>query len=37
LAEVVGWEGPAITIGWYFLSGVLIKFISPSFGRLTAI
>jgi ATP-binding cassette subfamily D (ALD) protein 3 len=37
LAELVGWEGPVITISWYFISGCLIKFISPSFGRLTAI
>ena len=37
LAELVGWEGPVITILWYFISGVVIRFISPSFGRLTAI
>lgn len=37
LAELVGWEGPAITIGWYFFSGIIIRFISPAFGRLTAI
>ena len=37
LAELVGWQGPSLVVGWYFLSGVIIKFISPSFGKLTAI
>jgi len=37
LAEVVGWEGPAITFTWYILSGFIIRFISPPFGKLTAI
>jgi len=37
LAELVGWEGPALTVGWYFISGIIIRFISPPFGRLTAI
>jgi ATP-binding cassette subfamily D (ALD) protein 3 len=37
LAELVGWEGPALTIGWYFFSGIVIRFISPAFGQLTAI
>lgn len=37
LAALVGWQGPASAIGWYFLSGVVIKYISPSFGQLTAI
>ncbi len=32
LAELVGWEGPALVIGWYFISGILIRFMSPSFG-----
>jgi ATP-binding cassette subfamily D (ALD) protein 3 len=36
LAELVGWEGPALTIAWYFVSGLIIRMISPSFGRLTA-
>lgn len=36
LAELVGYEGPAMIFGWYFLSGVIIRFISPPFGRLTA-
>jgi ATP-binding cassette subfamily D (ALD) protein 3 len=37
LAEVVGWEGPAITFGWYILSGFIIRYMSPPFGKLTAI
>lgn len=37
LAELVGWLGPAIVVGWYAVSGLLIRLISPSFGRLTAI
>ena len=36
LAELVGWEGPALVVGWYFISGIIIRFISPSFGQLTA-
>lgn len=37
LAELVGWEGPLLVVGWYFISGVLIRLISPPFGKLTAI
>lgn len=37
LAELVGWEGPFITVAWYFVSGLIIRFISPPFGRMTAI
>lgn len=37
LAELVGWQGPSLVVGWYFMSGIIIKFISPSFGKLTAI
>jgi ATP-binding cassette subfamily D (ALD) protein 3 len=36
LSELVGWEGPALTIGWYFVSGVVIRMISPPFGQLIA-
>lgn len=36
LAELVGYEGPAMIFGWYFLSAVIIRFISPAFGKLTA-
>jgi len=36
LAELVGWEGPGIVVGWYFISGIIIRLVSPSFGRLTA-
>lgn len=37
LAELVGWQGPTAAIGWYFMSGVVIRYISPAFGKLTAI
>jgi ATP-binding cassette subfamily D (ALD) protein 3 len=37
LAELLGYEGPVICVAWYLLSGILIKTVSPSFGRLTAI
>lgn len=36
LADLVGWEGPGVIIGWYFLSGTVIRYISPPFGLLTA-
>lgn len=36
LAELVGWKGPTIVVGWYFFSGMIIKMVSPSFGKLTA-
>jgi len=36
LAELVGWEGPALTFAWYGISGLVIRMISPPFGRLTA-
>lgn len=36
LSELVGWQGPAMTFAWYGFSGVIIKMISPPFGRLTA-
>jgi ATP-binding cassette subfamily D (ALD) protein 3 len=37
LAELVGWQGPAMIFGWYAISAVIIKMISPPFGRLTAV
>lgn len=36
LSELVGYEGPALAYGWYVLAGILIKNVSPSFGKLTA-
>jgi ATP-binding cassette subfamily D (ALD) protein 3 len=36
LAELVGWEGPAMIIVWYLMSGMVIKSISPPFGKLVA-
>jgi ATP-binding cassette, subfamily D (ALD), member 3 len=32
----VGYKGPAILFIWYFISRVIIRFISPPFGKLTA-
>jgi ATP-binding cassette subfamily D (ALD) protein 3 len=37
LAELVGWEGPFMTAGWYLFSGIIIRMISPPFGKMTAI
>ena len=37
LSESVGWEGPAMIFAWYFLSGCIIRWISPAFGKLTAL
>ena len=37
LSELVGWQGPVVVVLWYFLSGIVIKFVSPPFGKLTAI
>lgn len=37
LSDLVGWQGPITVMLWYLLSGFVIKFISPSFGKLTAI
>jgi len=37
LAELVGWEGPALIVAWYFVSGLVIRAISPPFGRLIAV
>jgi ATP-binding cassette subfamily D (ALD) protein 3 len=37
LSELVGWHGPSMTILWYLFSGIIIRNISPPFGRLTAI
>ena len=36
LAELVGWQGPTMMISWYFMSGILIRFITPTFGKLVA-
>lgn len=37
LSELVGWSGPIAVILWYLFSGIMLKFISPPFGKLTAI
>ena len=36
LAELLGWVGPSVLIGWYFMSAVVLKIVSPSFGILYA-
>lgn len=37
LAELVGFEGPGSMAGWYFIAGFILRFLSPSFGKLVAI
>ena len=37
LSESLGYEGPLLMIGWYFISGFMMRFIAPPFGKLTAI
>ena len=37
LADLLGWEGPAITIAWYFVAGAILRIISPPFGKMTAL
>jgi ABC-type uncharacterized transport system fused permease/ATPase subunit len=37
LSELVGWQGPLLTFGWYLSAGFIIKTVSPSFGKLTAV
>ena len=36
LAELVGWRGPLYLYGWYFCTGLLLKYIAPSFGVMAA-
>jgi ATP-binding cassette subfamily D (ALD) protein 3 len=36
LAEIMGWTGPIIVVAWYLFSGLMLKFISPPFGKLIA-
>ena len=33
----MGWTGPLVVIAWYLFSGILLKVISPSFGKLIAV
>ena len=37
LSQLLGYRGPLLVIFWYLWSGVFIKKVSPSFGKLTAI
>jgi len=37
LKQHVGWQGIVMTFWWYIVSGLILRKISPSFGKLTAI
>jgi ATP-binding cassette subfamily D (ALD) protein 3 len=37
LAETIGYSGPGMLVGWFVVSGLLMKVITPSFGKLAAI
>ena len=37
LSELVGWQGPLAVVIWYLFSGVIIKWVSPAFGKMTAV
>eukprot|EP00357_Protocruzia_adherens_P026458 CAMPEP_0114997472 /NCGR_PEP_ID=MMETSP0216-20121206/14920_1 /TAXON_ID=223996 /ORGANISM="Protocruzia adherens, Strain Boccale" /LENGTH=665 /DNA_ID=CAMNT_0002361861 /DNA_START=11 /DNA_END=2008 /DNA_ORIENTATION=+ len=37
LAEIMGWQGPFTVITFFFFSAIVIKFVSPPFGKLAAI
>ena len=37
LSELVGFRGPFYVVAYYFVSGLILRFLSPPFGRLTAI
>jgi ATP-binding cassette, subfamily D (ALD), member 3 len=32
----MGWAGPMVVIAWYLFSGVILKLVSPPFGKLIA-
>ncbi len=37
LSSTMGIKGPLFMVGWYIFSAVIIKYITPPFGKLTAI
>ena len=37
LSETLGYEGPILMIAWYVITGMIMRFIAPPFGTLTAI
>jgi len=37
LAETMGWAGPVYTFAWYAISAMILRIVSPKFGKLTAI
>jgi len=37
LSETLGYTGPILMILWYILSGIVMRFVAPPFGKLIAI
>ena len=37
LSELMGYQGPGLIILYYFISGLIIRIVSPPFGTLQAI
>ena len=37
LSESIGIHGPILMIGWYLVTGLVMRYITPPFGTLTAI
>ena len=37
LSETLGFEGPLVLLAWYLATGLIMRFLSPPFGTLTAI
>ena len=37
LAVLLGWQGPGYIILWYIFSTIILRILSPAFGRLTAV
>jgi ATP-binding cassette subfamily D (ALD) protein 3 len=37
LSESIGIHSPLLMIGWYVVSGLIMRYITPPFGTLTAI
>jgi len=37
LSRLLGWEGPLLVIFWYLISAIVIRFVSPPFGKLVGV
>lgn len=37
LSNTISWHAPGLVFGWYLISGIAMKIVSPAFGKLTAI